>query len=1011
MPLDLIFISPGNYTLGDDGIPGNNTSVIRDGTGAVMFTFAHPADSVGFTASVPGVTVAVDFTDALGAANFTMGSLTNPAVSFASIAMDNVRTTGVATLVSNGAITEFGSDSGADIVASQVILSAGNGIGTASNAVETRTSAIEAETNTGDIALRNFGSVQIGGISGDVNGLGVTTSGNINFSTVGTILLADETGAETVHGGTSSGNVTLTAIGFDSDIIATTNQDAINAAGGNIVLNAGRDIGFGIIGANFDNDVRARGNITINAGRDFLVDGFSDVVSDGFAGDTGGNLVVNAGRNIHLRNVAGTDAGLEAAGSGGADVILTTGSGGSVILDAPTPTAVLSRSGDVVASTDRMLIASASGITASAGQVTLGTARAGHEIDLGSASDTGFALELSDAELDRIFTPTLTIGNDATGRLTVSSAITPANAQNLVLRSGEDIVLQAGITANGSLELHAGDSLSTSATIAVSGSLSIFVDTLGNDGGAGGFVYIDGPVLGATSIAINGAGDNDTLGGFEGREQTVHGNGGDDTINSSGEGHYFGDAGNDLFLAGLSGGGVSEILDGGSGVDTVDTRSYAGNYVINLAAGVTGFDYENFFNFENVITGAGNDQIIGTAGVNLIDTGAGNDILNGGAGADTMRGMAGNDTYYVDNAGDIADESVSGSDGFDRVNSSVSFNLSDGIHFMGAIEMGVLLGTGNLNIAGNALNNILIGNSGANIVNGAGGNDVMRGMAGNDTYYVNGAGDIVDEGIAGSNGFDRVNSSVSINMADGVHFLGGIEMGVLLGAGNVNVVGNAMNNLLIGNSGNNVVNGAGGNDVMRGMAGNDTYIVANAGDIVDESVAGSNGFDRINSALTVNLWDASHVMGTVEMAVLTGAANVNAAGNAINNLIVGNAGANVLNGGFGNDTLTGGAGADTFFFSTALNAANNVDTIDDFSVPADTIRLENSIFTGLAAGALAATAFHIGAAAADAFDRIVYNSTTGALIFDANGNAAGGAIQFATLATGLGLTNADFVVV
>ena len=77
----------------------------------------------------------------------------------------------------------------------------------------------------------------------------------------------------------------------------------------------------------------------------------------------------------------------------------------------------------------------------------------------------------------------------------------------------------------------------------------------------------------------------------------------------------------------------------------------------------------------------------------------------------------------------------------------------------------------------------------------------------------------------------------------------------------------------------------------------------------------------------------------------------------------------------------------------------------------DTIRLENAIFTGLAAGTLNADAFHIGAAAADAEDRIIYNSATGALYFDSNGNAAGGMVQFAKLTAGLSLTNADFVVV
>ncbi len=62
-------------------------------------------------------------------------------------------------------------------------------------------------------------------------------------------------------------------------------------------------------------------------------------------------------------------------------------------------------------------------------------------------------------------------------------------------------------------------------------------------------------------------------------------------------------------------------------------------------------------------------------------------------------------------------------------------------------------------------------------------------------------------------------------------------------------------------------------------------------------------------------------------------------------------------------------------------------------------------------GTLATGAFHIGPSAADATDRIVYNSTTGALIYDSNGNAAGGATHFATLSTGLLLTHSNFRIV
>jgi len=53
----------------------------------------------------------------------------------------------------------------------------------------------------------------------------------------------------------------------------------------------------------------------------------------------------------------------------------------------------------------------------------------------------------------------------------------------------------------------------------------------------------------------------------------------------------------------------------------------------------------------------------------------------------------------------------------------------------------------------------------------------------------------------------------------------------------------------------------------------------------------------------------------------------------------------------------------------------------------------------------------IGAAAQDANDRIIYNNATGALLYDSDGVGGIAAIQFATLSTGLALTNLDFFVV
>jgi serralysin len=145
--------------------------------------------------------------------------------------------------------------------------------------------------------------------------------------------------------------------------------------------------------------------------------------------------------------------------------------------------------------------------------------------------------------------------------------------------------------------------------------------------------------------------------------------------------------------------------------------------------------------------------------------------------------------------------------------------------------------------------------------------------------------------------------------------------------------------------------------------------------------------------------------------VLLGTGNINASGNGVSNSFAGNGGINVLDGGAGNDLMRGNGGNDFFVFSTTLNAATNVDDIADFNVAQDTMRLENAVFTGLANGALAASAFRIGAAAADVSDRIIYDDDAGALFFDKDGAGGTGLVRFATLDDNLALTNAEFFVI
>lgn len=174
-----------------------------------------------------------------------------------------------------------------------------------------------------------------------------------------------------------------------------------------------------------------------------------------------------------------------------------------------------------------------------------------------------------------------------------------------------------------------------------------------------------------------------------------------------------------------------------------------------------------------VLTGNGTISGTGNALANrIVGNGAAN-IFDGGSNADLMQGLGGNDIYIVDNAGDVVDESVPGSNGVDTVQSSlISIDLSDLVHFKGAIENATLTGSSALNLIGNAIANILTGNCGANRINGGGGIDTAV-YSGNRSEY-NFAFDkatsetvVTDINLAnGNDGADRLKNIEFLNFAD-----------------------------------------------------------------------------------------------------------------------------------------------------------------------------------------------------------------------------------------------------
>jgi len=489
-----------------------------------------------------------------------------------------------------------------------------------------------------------------------------------------------------------------------------------------------------------------------------------------------------------------------------------------------------------------------------------------------------------------------------------------------------------------------------------------------------------------------GMGGNDILDGGAGAD-TLDGGTGDDS-------YYVDNAGDDVVENSVTG-GTDQIFSSVS-------YSLSGRYVETLTlTGSSNINATGNNQVNTLIGNSGANTLLGMGGDDAMNAGDGDDVLNGGTGADTMTGGNGNDTYYVDNAGDNVVEGSTGG-ASDQIFSSVSYSLSGRY-----VETLTLTGSAAIDATGNNLANTLIGNSAVNTLLGMGGNDILDGGGGNDILE----GGTGDDSLDGGTGTDTASyasasSAVTVSLAiAGAQATGGAGSDTL--ANIENLTGSAFDDTLTGNSGNNVLRGEAGADRMIGGDGNDTYYVDNSGDIVVENSTGGTA-DRIFSAISYSLSG-----GYVETLALTGSGNINATGNNQDNVLTGNGGNNVIqgnggndtiNGGLGADTLTGGSGADLFAFSSALGGGN-IDAITDYTVTNDTIQLDDSVFAGLALGALSAGAFYIGTAAHDSTDRIIYNSSTGALLFDADGNGAGAAVQFATLSTGLALVASEFVVV
>ncbi|MBE9139173.1 calcium-binding protein [Nodosilinea sp. LEGE 07088] len=357
----------------------------------------------------------------------------------------------------------------------------------------------------------------------------------------------------------------------------------------------------------------------------------------------------------------------------------------------------------------------------------------------------------------------------------------------------------------------------------------------------------------------------------------------------------------------------------------------------------------------------------------LLDGGKGDDLLIGGAEDDTLIGGEGDD-FVVGGRGDDTAFLGAGKDAF-------LWNPGEG-------------------------NDIIDGGGGYDtmLFNGAGVNEVIDMSANGErfTFFRDVAAVLMDTINLEQVDFLALGGTDTININD----LTGtdikqinLNLGILGTAGGDGEV-DAINT--VGTSGNDVIRIAspGSNVVVSGLAANVSIFRADASDRL--LISGGDGNDQIN---------AFHLApDRIQLTLDGGAGHDHLVGSAGDDTLVGGLGNDTLVGGLGADNLTGGEGQDTFRFN---NLDQGGDTIVDFVAADDRIVIRAGGFGGgLTAGSpISANQFVLGAGAADASDRFIYNNTSGELYFDRDGTGGQAQVLLATLSGAPSISNTDIVVI
>ncbi len=546
----------GNGSAGPVGVNGPITQagsgygaiVIRTGANVVngggSLTVSRlaigAATGIG-TAATPLATAAANFEAESATGGIFVGNNGDLTVGGVDAAFAGVRTTNAGDIVLTTAGNLAVNLAGEIVSATGAVALAANG---AASDLLTGGGQTAVVANGGPLTLVAGHDLRLGGATaaqfGHVRGVGVTlTAGNDIVLDGDTFADATGAGALTANAGrditvtgvtsgtgprftTAGGPLTLTAPRTFT-LAAGAATPAVSSAGGDIAItaddmaiNRGIDAGAGCVilqpfapGRPVDLGTETPGSLSLTAGELAQITASATRIGrDGPVAVTApltfGTLVLVGTTLTQTAPLTVTNLGLQFTGAVTLDadnqITRVGGTAGSLSITNATPLSIgtfvacgilfdrITTAGDVTITADTLEIVGP--IEAPTFCVTLQQRTPARLVDVGT--ETVNRLSLTDAELDRVTARVLRIGRPDGGAVEVTAAVSPANADTLVLRSAASVSeVGAGTLAVPNLAIQAGTTATLTGPNAVTNLAGV---------APGGFAFVNGPDLTVTAI-------------------------------------------------------------------------------------------------------------------------------------------------------------------------------------------------------------------------------------------------------------------------------------------------------------------------------------------------------------------------------------------------------------------------------------------------------------------------------------------------------------------------------